>query len=236
MNTDNTNKNAKVQTIYLPCQTKQTPQDNNGVKFAANTGDTYLYNNEQTIKYPSKPSLYYYYGRSMTTFENKSGVGALRDFMYFNMYTNTGTTQNKVPIHVVSPMQLFNYRGKVESYLSGDTYSITDRRTTTCTYLQSLWHLMGRASNFASSATTEFSLCFDESEFHQSIWTKFHKDKWDNYKYKECMEANMRMNPNDWREMQIERPIAYNNELYNIIAIEGYNPISRMAGIKLIKK
>lgn len=236
MNIDNTNKNARVQTIYLPCQTKATPQDNGSVKFAANTGDTYLYNNEQTIKYASNLSLYYYYGRSKTNFVNKTGVGALGDFMWYYMYTNTGTTANKVPIHVVSPMQLFNYRGKVNDYLSGNTYSPTDRRSTTCTYLQSLWHVMGKTTNYASSATTEFSLTFDDSELHQSLWTTFHKDKWNNYKNSECLEAEMRMNPNDWREMQIERPIKYNNEIYNIIAIEGYNPISRTASIKLIKK
>jgi hypothetical protein len=46
----------------------------------------------------------------------------------------------------------------------------------------------------------------------------------------------MRMNTQDWQEMQIERPILYNSEIYNIVSIEGYDPILKTCTIKLIKK
>jgi hypothetical protein len=105
------------------------------------------------------------------------------------------------------------------------------------TYLQSLWQLMGQNSNLGSQYTTDFSLVFDDNGyFHDTLWTKFHKDKYDRYKYSEMLQADMRMNAYDWQEMQIERPIKYNGEIYSIVAIEGYNPIDKTAQIKLIKR
>jgi hypothetical protein len=230
-------KMAGTQTIYLPCLTKQTPTDNENKKFAGSTGDTYIFNNEQTIKFAGKGSLMYYYGRSTTEFENKAGKGYLGNFMYFNMYTDTGMTINRVPINICSPMQLFNYRDKVEAWLNNvNVNNYEDRRTTTCTYLQTIWQLMGQNQNLSQDITTEFSLVFDDSEYHETLWSKFHKNKYDKYKNSEMLKATMRMNVVDWQEMQIERPILFNNEIYNIVQIEGYNPISKNGEITLIKR
>jgi len=239
-------------TIYLPCLTKQTPTDNSSKKFNSNTGDTYLFNTEDTIQFAGKGSMMFFYGRPMTTFEQKAGKGSLVRYMYYNMYSyigGTGVTQlNKVVIPVVSPMQLFNYRDNVDAWLaqvhpifiSGQSYvqsNVEDRRTTIATYLQSLWHMMGQSANLPNSITTDFSLVFDDSGyFHETLWTKFHKKKYDRYKYSEMLSATMRMNAFDWQEMQIERPIMYNNEIYNIVSIEGYDPVNKTCSIKLIKK
>ncbi len=231
-------KNAKFHTIYIPLLSKQTPTDNDNRKFNAATGDTYLYNTENTIKFAGKPALMYYYGRPVTTFENKTGMGSLANYMYYNMYTATGTTLNRVYIPVVSPFQLYNYRDPIEAWLSGVTLNnVEDRRTTAATYIQTLYQLMGQSTNLPSQYTTDFSLVFDDNGYyHDTLWSKFHKNKWDRYKYSEMLEADMRMNAYDWQEMQIERPIRYNKELYSIVAIEGYDPIRKSARIKLIKR
>jgi hypothetical protein len=223
-------------TIYLPCLTKQSPTDNDSRPFNKATGDTYLFNDEGTIKFAGKGSLMYYYGKSITNFEQKSGKGYLSKYMYYNMYTATGTTLNRVIIPVVSPMQLFNHRTEVDAWLAGN-HSAEDRRTTIATYLQSLWQMMGQNQNLSSEYTTDFSLVFDDSDyFHETLWSKFHKLKYERYKYSEILSATMRMNTQDWQEMQIERPILYNSEIYNIVSIEGYDPILKTCTIKLIKK
>jgi hypothetical protein len=235
-------------TMYLPCLTKQSPTDNDSKKFNKATGDTYLFNTEDTIKFAGKGSMMFYYGRPIGQWEQKTGKGNLSRYMYYNMFTATGTTLNKVIIPVVSPMQLFNYRVNVDqwlaqvhpNYITGTSFfqsNVEDRRTTIATYLQALWQLMGQSNNIANSITTDFSLVFDDSGyFHETLWTKFHKLKYDRYKYSEMLTATMRMNAYDWQEMQIERPIMYNSEIYNIVSIEGYDPIMKTCTIKLIKK
>lgn len=231
------NKDAGVNVIYLPCLTKQQPTDNGGKKFNAATGDTYLMNNESTMKFAGKGSLMYYYGRPINEIETKTGDGYLSTFMYINMYTNTGTTLNRVPINVTSPFQLSNYRSAINTWLSSSTYSSNDRRAVTATYLQSLWQMMGQNQNLPDSVLTDFSLVFDDNGyFHNTLWSTFHKYKYDTYQNSEMIEADMRMSAVDWNEMQIERPIMYNNEIYSLVSIEGYNPIRKSATIKLIKK
>ena len=228
----NTYTGEGVRTTYLPCLTKQSPTDNDSKKFNANSGDTHLQNNEGTIKFAGKGSLMFYYGRATTTFDN------LTSYMYINVYTSAGTVKNIVPIPVMSPFQLTNNRVEIESWLSGiNPNNVNDRRTTTATYLQSVWQLMGNSTSVNQALTTDFSLVFDDSSyFHNTLWTKFHKYKWDRYKNSEIYTATMRMDAVDWQTMQINVAIKYNNELFSIVSIEGYDPIKRTASIKLIKK
>lgn len=235
------NKDAEVNTIYLPCLTKQSPTDNANMKFNKASGDTYLYNDESTIKFAGKGSLMFYYGRPLNEFETKSGDGYLSTFMYVNVYV--GALLNRVPINVVSPFQLQNYRTAINDWLgsinaTNITSKINDRRTITATYLQTLWQMMGQDSqDLPDSVLTDFSLVFDDNGyFHNTLWSVFHKYKYDTYQNSNIVEAEMRMNANDWQEMQIERPIMFNNEIYSLVAIEGYNPIARTCSIRMIKK
>ena len=46
----------------------------------------------------------------------------------------------------------------------------------------------------------------------------------------------MRMTEFSWGEMQINRPIRYNDELYIIISIDNYDVVKNTANIKLLKK
>jgi len=237
INVDGTNNSAEMQLFYLPLLSKQTMNDNNSMKFNKKDIDTYVFNNESTIKFAGEGTLMYHYGFPTTTFENKTGKGSLADYLYVNIYTGV-TTLNRVPITICSPWQLLNYREAINSWLDSITpNNISDRRTTIATYLQTIWQMMGTATSCTDNVLTDFSLVFDDNGyFHNTLWTKFHKNKWDRYANSKQVTATMFMNAYDWQEMQINRPILYRQELYSMIAIEGYNPITRTAVIKLIKK
>ena len=235
-NINGSSQSATFQRMYLPILSKQNPSDNNGQKFNKKDTDTYLWNTEASIKFQGNGCLMYYYGIPTTDFENKSGKGSLADYMYFNMYT--GATINRVPIPVVSPFQLMDYRDNVNDWLDGVTNAnVSDRRTPVASYLQSVWQMMGTSSGVPSGKTTSFSLVFDDNGyFHDTLWSKFHKYKWDRYQNSEMFIADLRMNSYDWDQLQINRPILYKNELYSLVSLEGFNPITQRASIKMIKK
>lgn len=228
--------NAGVHNMYLPLLSKQTPNDNNNMKFNKKDEDTYLFNNENTIKFQGDGSLMYYYGISDTDFINKSTKGSLNDYMYINVYT--GTTINRVPIGICSPFALINYRTAIDEWLNQiSVNNIEDRRTTTATYLQTIWQMLGKSSGITTHESTDFSLVFDDNGyFHETLWTAFHKSKWDRYTNSELLSGTINMNEYDWSQLQINRPIKYEQELYSLVSIEGYNPILRNGQIKMIKK
>ena len=232
------NQSALWHSIYLPMMSKQSPVNNDNMKFNKADADTYLENDESSIKFAGNCTLMYYYGLPTTTFENKSGKGSLANYMYINIFTDTGTTLNRVQIPVVSPFQLMNYRDIIENWLNGLTTGTTqDRRTVIASYLQSLWQMMVTAVGVDPSYETDYSLVFDDNGyFHNTLWSVFHKYKWDRLQQSEMFSGNMYMNSVDWNEMQINRPILYRKELYSLISIEGYNPILGTSAIKLIKK
>ena len=220
--------------VYLPLLSKQTPTDNNSVKFNKKSEDTFLFNNESSIKYQGTGSLMYYYGLPETTFVDRVGKPALSDFLYFCMVT--GSTTFNVPIPIVSPFQLQNYRNAIEDWLNNDAVNnLEDRRTIVASYLQSIWQMMGTATG--STNTTDFSLVFDDNGyFHETLWSKFHKYKWDRYQNSELVTADLIMNSYDWNQLQINRPILFNKELYSLVSLEGFNPITQRGQIKIIKK
>jgi hypothetical protein len=233
-NISGSSQSAGVTVAYLPLMSKQTPNDNNNVKFNKKDTDTYVFNNEDTIKFQGEGSLMYFYGKSNSDFD--SGNGAIKNYLYVNIYY--GGNIHRVPIGFCSPFQLLNYRDEINSYLSTVTSeTINDKRTAIATYLQTIWQMMGKAGGADAKDLTDYSLVFDDSGyFHKTLWTVFHKDKWERYANSELLTATMQMNAYDWQEMQINRPLLYNQELYNLVEIEGYDPILRQATIKMIKK
>ena len=229
-------KAAGMMYFYLPILSKQTQYDNNSMKFNKQTGDTYVFNNESSIKYQGDGCLMYHYGKAKTDFENKAGDGGLSDFLYINI--PSGATLMRTAFTVCSPFQLMSYRTDVEAWLNGvNLLNSEDRRTAVATYLQALWQIMGTSTGITAQQATDFSLCFDDNGyFHNTLWSKFHQNKWDTYANSEQVIVDMRMNSYDWQQLQINRPILYNQELYSLIAIDGYNPIRRTATIKMIQK
>jgi hypothetical protein len=233
-----TNKSATWHYIYLPMMTKQKVNDNAGMKFNKSDDDSYVQNDESSIKFEGEPTLMYYYGIPTTTIENKTAKGSLANYMYINIYTDTGTTLNRVHIPVVSPFQLFDYRVPVEEWLDGlDSITAQDRRTTVASYLQSLYQLMVTFTGITSELLTDYSLVFDDNGyFHKTLWSEFHEYKWNRLQQSEVFTGDMRMNSYDWNQMQINRPLLYKNELYSLLEISGFNPITQKAKIKMIKK
>lgn len=233
---DGNDDSATMQRFYLPMLTRQDSTDNNGMKFNKKDTYDYLFNNESSIKFQGDGCMMYYYGHSQTDFVNKTGKGPLSDFLYVNMYT--GTTLFRVPIPIVSPFQLMDYRDAVEDWLTNNASSnLEDRRTAVASYLQTIWQMMGTSSGAPTGYTTDFSLVFDDNGyFHETLWSKFHKYKWERYQNSELYEGDMRMNSYDWDQLQINRPILYNDELYSLVSLEGFNPITQKAKIKIIKK
>lgn len=233
---DGVSKSATWQRVYLPLMSKQAPSENNGMKFNKKDTDTYLKNNEAAIKFQGDGCLMYYYGTSTTDFENRSGKGALSNFLYFNMYISS--VLNRVPLPIVSPFQLSNYRDAIESWLdSVDVTTAEDRRSPVASYLQAIWQMMATDEGVPTSGTTSFSLTFDDNGYlHNTLWSKYHKYKWDRYQNSELFTGSINMNTYDWDQLQINRPIMYKDELYSLVSLEGFNPITERATIKIIKK
>jgi hypothetical protein len=231
-------QNAGVHNIYLPLLSKQTPADNNNMKFNKKDTDNYLFNDEPTIKFQGRGSLMYYYGVSHSDFENKSGKGVIPNYFYYNIWDHTGSTLYNMAIPIVNPFQISNNRTDIEDWLNNMTNEgLEDRRTPVATYLQALWQMLGSSTGITSGMTTEFSLTFDDGGyFHETLWTKFHKYKWDRYQNSEMITANININSYDWDQLQINRPIKYRGELYSLVSIQGYNPITQKAQISMIKK
>ena len=215
---------AGAHVIMHPFMSSQTTKDSK--KFCGTTGQTFVFNNEGYLKFGGKPTLQYYYGQSHAGFVNKVGKGAASTFYYVNMFV--GGVQHKVPIGFCSAFQNMTYRDNIDAY-SLNPDSLNDSELISATYLRCIYNMM------SSGVTTDYSLTFGESNLHQTLWSYFHKPKYDRFKYSEILEADMNMSEFDWQEMQLNRPILYNDEIYHIVSLENYNPITRTASIRIIK-
>lgn len=92
------------------------------------------------------------------------------------------------------------------------------------------------ASSTGVSNTTDFSLILaDNNEFGDTIYTRFHANKYKRYAESEVLEADIRITDYDWQEMTINTPIKYNKDVYSIMSIENYDIVQQTATIKLIK-
>ena len=97
--------------------------------------------------------------------------------------------------------------------------------------------MLGSSTGVTADMESDYSLCFDDNGYlHDTLWSKFHKYKWDRYQNSELFSGDIIMNSYDWEQMQINRPLKYRGELYSLVAIEGFNPITQKASIKMIKK
>lgn len=213
-NSSGTHTGAGAQQIYTPLISKQNPNENSNKPFNKNSGYTYVYNTEDTMRFDGVPMLAYYLGQATDSYH------------YFNIYT--GGTINRVKFGVCSPFQVSSYRDEIEAYLDTPD-ALTARKTIAATYLETGYNML-------NTNTTDFSLCFDDDGyFHDTLWTKFHQPKYMRYQNSDLLTATIRMNDYDWQEMQINRPIKYDGEIYHIVEIKGYDPIKRLATITLIK-
>ena len=227
---------ASLYTIMVqPIMSDATPFD--GYKWNKGDAYTYVFNNENTIKFRGEPTLHYFYGKSQSDIVQRSGKGSCSNYMYINIFTGT-SSQFRVPIGICSPFQLSTYRDVLDGYAAAPDDTFDSRKTISSTYLRTLWNTIGTDDPVDyQGLETDYSLCFDDSGFfHDTLWTKFHKPKYDRFQKSEILDAQMRMSAYDWQEMQLGRPILYNKEVYHIVEIADYNPIKNTAYIRLIKQ
>lgn len=235
-NINGSDTGADYHIIYQHIMTKQTPYDSEGKKF--NKGEdalhSYAFNNEGFLKFNGSPVVTYYLGKSESDIVNKGGKGIQSSYMYINMYT--GTTLYRMPLTFCSPFELSTYRDELDTYAAAPE-ALDSRKTISSTYLRTLWNMMGDTSAASyDGVTTDYSLVFDDSGyFHNTLWTVFHKPKYDRFQKSEVLECTMRMSPYDWSQMQLNRPILYKKEVFHIVEISSYNPIAQTAELRLIK-
>jgi hypothetical protein len=228
------NDTAGYHILIQPLMSSQTPYEAEGRKFNKGSGYTYVFNTEGLLKFNGSPTLHYYYGKSHCNIVNKTAKNKISDYYYINIYT--GTTQFRIPVTICSPFQLSSYRSVIDAYKAAPDDLLDSRKTISSTYLSTLWNMMGVSGGTYTGVTTDYSLVFDDSGyFHETLWSKFHKPKYDRFTKSEVLECQMKMRAYDWQEMQLNRPILYNGEIYHIIEISGYNPIEQVADLRLIK-
>lgn len=217
--------------IFLPILTSQTPQDNDSKPFYKTTGDTFVQNDEGTIKYKGKPTLMWYYGQSESDYEKVTGHDNANFY-----WCRIGTT-DRTKIGFANPFTLVQGAAldRVNEYLATPPIA-KSKDTAEASYLKGLHYNIGKVAGDVADVPP-FSLTFGESdEFHNTLYTEFHKNKYDLYYNSELLEGTMRMDEFSWNEMQINRPIRYNDEIYSIISIDNYDVVNNTATIKLIKK
>jgi hypothetical protein len=197
---------------------RQTIVSNESKPFNRNPEDNYLFNNESSITFRGGGTLMYYYGISTIPHH------------YINIYT--GTTINRIPIPIVSPFQFKAFRSDINDVITGMTVStINTKEAVVASYLQSLSIMLDGDITKA----TEYSLVFDDTYLHDTLFTEFHQRKYERYLNSEMLTADVRLTPYDWQQLQINRPVKYNKELYHIVSIESYDIVNQAAIIKLIK-
>jgi hypothetical protein len=226
------NDNYGVQTIFIPALGKQTVVDNNNKLFNKNTGHTKVYNTEDTISYKADMTMYYYIGQSTSDVVNKSGKNVISDYMYINI-THNGV-KNYVKIPFCTPYMISNYRDNINYFLNNmDANSINTKDIITCTYLQATYTMFKRSDD--NIVTTPYSLVFDEDDsYHQTLYTVYHKKKYERLAKSNLLIADVFINEDDFREMAINRPLLYMDELYHLQELQ-YDPIKRTGVIRMIK-
>jgi hypothetical protein len=229
------NQSAGDSVLFLPMITKQLPEDNAGKNFNKKDSDSTAYNNEETIQYNGKPALFYYYGQSDSDFANKPG-GVAQDNL---LYINFADTNTKIPF--CSPFALIAYRGTVNQVLN-DAYnnpqaSSGDTEVMLASYMQSIYLMMAGSGGVPTDLQTDFSLILaNNNDFGDTIYTRFHANKYKRFQQSEVLTMKMIMNDVDWRAMQINTPIFYNNQIYSIMEIQNYDVVKQVATLKLIKQ
>jgi len=233
-NYSDVNKSAKDSTIFLPFLSKQLPEDNSGKAFSKKDSDTTAYNNESSVQYKSKPALLFYYGISNSDFQQKtSTIGAQRDYFYINL----ASANQKIPF--CSPFALQSYRETINQtlYNAGlnPTGSTDDAGVMLASYLQSIYLMLG--SSTGVSNTTNFSLILaNNNDFGETIYTKFHSNKYKRYSNSDTLTMKIICTDVDWNSMQINTPIFFNNQIYSILEINNYDVVKQTATLKLIKQ
>ena len=228
-----------MQPIVVPMISKQKESDNGGKPFNGDTGQTSAYNTESTIQYQGTMSLYYYLGQSQCNIVQHNSKD-LQNILYLNIATGYSATIIRTKIGFCSPFMITDNQINLQNFLNSITTSnlvnnIKTKDIIECSYLLTSNDMMVNSSD--TYTKTDYSLVFDDSnQYHETLYTKFHKAKYDRYQNNNLLVADTIMTDFDWNELQIGRPILYYGEIYSLVNIDSYSPIDNSATITLIKQ
>ncbi|GHM98849.1 hypothetical protein WSM22_03390 [Cytophagales bacterium WSM2-2] len=237
------NSQSAFQNISIPVISPQTPIDNQGNVFCSDSGTTYVEGNAaSTMSYDGSLKLYYYYGHfkydGLITGTTDSGA---YQWAYINIATggtDTHPTSVKVPICIASPFKLLTpiEKANLIGLLQSGQIDRFSEVGAEAQYLLMTYYSVGKVSG--SYETTPYSLTFGENPNYQyeNLYSFFHKNKYTLYGDSAVTKINMRMSEIDWNEMQVNRTLKFNDELYKLVKIENYDPINRTSELSMIKK
>jgi len=231
-------------TIGIPLLSDQTPLDNKDNPFSEDDQDYCSGNGPENMKYPGKMKMYFYYGPTIYDYVLTGATSSSEEYKtysYFLLATSGGTCSApnfyKNYITSASPFKLMsNYQKSIlMNRISGFTWD--DKSTEIAAEAHGLLQTyMTNGTLSDVHEPTAFSLTMGDSDFtFPNLYTYFHKNKFDTLRDSSLLTANMRMNANDWQEMQVSRPLSYDNELYRLISIQNFDPVGNTAKVTLLK-
>lgn len=234
-NYSDTNKSAGDTVFFIPFISKQLPEDNAGKAFNKKDTDSTAMNNESSVQYGGKPVLLYYYGISTSDIQQKTaGIGSQSDYFYINL---AGTNQ-KIPF--TSPFALTYYRDIINETLeaagANPTGSTNDYVTMLASYMQSIYLMMANSTGMTSNVTDMSLILADNNDFGDTIYTRYHKNKYKRYENSDILEMKIICTDVDWNMLQINQPVFYDNEIYSILEIKNYDVSKQTATLKIIKQ
>jgi hypothetical protein len=232
--------------LLLPMMSDQTLGDNSDNCFSEATGTTYLNNSPALYKYDGNTRILIWHGHSTSNYKVRyltggGGSGSLgsairKDYCWVNhgypfaagvakMRLNFASFQGYPSVNV-SPQQVYNRAIVYNDYSGSTVYPIND--------VFNAHYCVEMEQTIGEGRSTEYSLSLSDSfANHQTLYNRFHKAKWENFRYNEVLSADMRMTERDWIEMHVARTIRYRKQLYRIVGITAYNPILQTASIEL---
>ena len=231
---DGTDAQYGTQNTFHPIISKQNPFENNNKKFNKKDDHTFIYNTEDTIQHAGTFSMYYYYGQSSGDTVNKAGKDPLWEWLFVHLATGVTYSLEHTKIGFCSPFMMSTYRTKIQNYLNNMTAaSLDERDVLTCTYLQTIYTMFARSDN--NIPTTPYSLVFDDDDtYHDSLFTVYHKNKYERYQNSNILKANLVMDENLYDALPINRPLIYKGEIYHLIDLT-FDPIKKTGAITMIK-
>lgn len=226
-------------TVGIPLISPQTPQDNDGNDFASSESDNYVVGNDpNNYSYDGGLKFLYYYGKVAWDATIAGGTD-YKDWLWVGIATGgtvTVPTFARVPICIASPFRLLS-ENEYNQLITTGFIQTSDQVTEIGAEAHSvLTTYLGAGTTNNTHNPTYFNLTYSENGLYDNLYTVFHKPKLDDLKNNYLLSGKMRMNENDWNEMQINRTILFDDELYRLVSIKNYDPIAQIAQIELLKK
>ena len=230
--------------MLIPSITKQTVNDDEDTDFYSSSGDTKIDNNPDRYTYAAQPRILIYNPEVSSSTYSPKFIGGVddaerKDFYYLNMITNVNYNDGGISINKT--------RIRFASFLGLPSEFLTDAALTKATndytgvsgsinlpdYFNSHYIAEYLKTVGDDNPRDSFSLSASENKTTNTLYNVFHLPKYQALSQNEVIEADMRMNDQDWKEMQINRIITYDQQTYRIISIKNYDVIKRTAKIEL---